>query len=454
MRGGVGGGGGGRGAGARLSPLLLFFLTLGSRSAARAYSSSTWVRGTAVLSSSSSTWRFRAAASRRSSVGRGLPSGWEGEGGRERAGGQVERARARERAAGGALPPSFLPPILALTCQGLPDQALALVLRLLLALQALAVQVLPAQAGVAAQHFFFWWERPTARRMRGGDHERGKRCGRVCVSSFLFGVRCWPEGDASDRVRVCARDGALGAVSGAPVDDSEHTSQGEQNNNPLFLTFAKKKTGAALAARAPPKERGPGLHQQHPTHTGTHISAPPPPIQSSPHAPCLRLLHLCIHTQKNVGRPRRPPGRRPRQGPGRRHHGPPVLARPGPGLGGGGGGGGRPGGGRGGGSRGRSCGRRVDPATLCCWAGGRQWAPAGGGAGGRVGAPPGGRPPPGPPGPGPGKEAWEGGGGQGGAARFPRSTHTERARFPHPFPFPLPSLCRSRPRAPRAGGRS
>ena len=243
--------GGGRGAGARLSPLLLFFLTLGSRSAARAYSSSTWVRGTAVLSSSSSTWRFRAAASRRSSVGRGLPSGWEGGGGRERAGGRVERARARERAAGGALPPSFLPPILALTCQGLPDEALALVLRLLLALQALAVQVLPAQAGVAAQHFFFWWERPTARRMRGGDHERGKRCGRVCVSSFLFGVRCWPEGEASDRVRVCARDGALGAVSGAPVDDSEHTSEGEQNNNPLFLTFANKKP----APHSPPARR-------------------------------------------------------------------------------------------------------------------------------------------------------------------------------------------------------
>ena len=295
MRGGVGGGGGGRGAGARLSPLLLFFLTLGSRSAARAYSSSTWVRGTAVLSSSSSTWRFRAAASRRSSVGRGLPSGWEGEGGRERAGGQVERARARERAAGGALPPSFLPPILALTCQGLPDQALALVLRLLLALQALAVQVLPAQAGVAAQHFFFWWERPTARRMRGGDHERGKRCGRVCVSSFLFGVRCWPEGEASDRVRVCARDGALGAVSGAPVDDSEHTSQGEQNNNPLFLTFAKKKNRrrprrprAAQGERAGPASAASHTHghaylcasASHPIQPARAVLTSPSPLHS------------------------------------------------------------------------------------------------------------------------------------------------------------------------------
>ena len=151
--------------------------TLGSRSAARAYSSSTCVRGTAVLSSSRSTARFKAAASRRSSVGRGLPSEEKGE---------REAVRERGLRQHGPPPPvaSRRPPH-SLTCQRLPDEALALVLRLLLALQPLAVQVLSAEAGVAAEH-------------EGRDELTASKRMRLLLSSV-------PLCRARGRERLCAR---------------------------------------------------------------------------------------------------------------------------------------------------------------------------------------------------------------------------------------------------------
>lgn len=60
-----------------LGSLEVVIRILGSLSSARAYSSSMWSLGTAVLSSSSSIFFRRPCSSLRNSVGMGLPSAWK-----------------------------------------------------------------------------------------------------------------------------------------------------------------------------------------------------------------------------------------------------------------------------------------------------------------------------------------------------------------------------------------
>lgn len=72
--------------------------TLGSVSPAWPYSSSTALRGSAVLSSSASTWRRSDASSRRSSCGMGVPSGAAQGGAARGRGGQAAREAGEGRA--------------------------------------------------------------------------------------------------------------------------------------------------------------------------------------------------------------------------------------------------------------------------------------------------------------------------------------------------------------------
>jgi hypothetical protein len=165
-------------------------LTLGSRAPARAYSSSTWSRGSAVLSSSRPTSLRSRPSSPRSSLGMGLPSSsaWRGGGG----GAGASRGQGRgggvrnEGSAHGAAPaacgccptanptttafpkphaPFHNDPITTAPVQPeqdsprpptapprLADLALPLICRLLLALEGLPVEVLLAQPRVAPDH--------------------------------------------------------------------------------------------------------------------------------------------------------------------------------------------------------------------------------------------------------------------------------------------------------------